>query len=317
MGIIMPMIIRNNIKGRALLCLLCLSFILAACQSAATDIPTTPEGTTAQDPIVVAVTDTPSPDPTSTAIPVAATVNGEAIPLSYYENEVKRYKASIAEGTEMPSDEEISQTVMDYLVEQELLAQAAKQAGFSFSDEDLEEQIANLLGQLGSGSALSNWMASNFYDDAEFRYALRLSSEAAWQRDQIIATVPDAVEQVRARQIFAQTQAGAERALTSLASGTSFDDLAWEFSPETGGELGWFPRGYLLFPEIEDAAFSLPVGEYSGIIQTEIGYHIILVMEHEEAHPLTTDAKVTLQSQALSQWLENQRTQAVIETQIP
>jgi hypothetical protein len=40
-------------------------------------------------------------------------------------------------------------------------------------------------------------------------------------------------------------------------------------------------------------------------------------MEHEEAHPLTTDAKVALQSQALLQWLENQRTQAVIEMQIP
>ena len=45
-------------------------------------------------------------------------------------------------------------------------------------------------------------MQTNHYDDTEFRLALRLSMEAAWQRDQIAQTVPDSVEQVRAQQIL-------------------------------------------------------------------------------------------------------------------
>jgi len=122
---------------------------------------------------------------------------------------------------------------------------------------------------------------------------------------------------VRARQIFALTPAGAQRAFTSLASGTDFSKLAWEYSPESGGELGWFPRGYLLYPEVEAAAFSLEVGSRSEIIQTEIGYHIIEVQAHEPAHPLTTDACIALQTQALQSWLSEAVTNSQIVIQIP
>jgi parvulin-like peptidyl-prolyl isomerase len=181
----------------------------------------------------------------------------------------------------------------------------------------LEEKIADLLAELGSGSALTSWMQANFYDDTEFRMALRLGSEAAWQRDQIAASIPDAVEQVRARQIFTRTAAEAQYALNSLNSGVSFDELAWRYSPETGGELGWFPRGYLLFPAIEEAAFSLPVGVHSEIIQTDIGYHIIEVMEHVDSYPLTTDAKLSLQAKALADWLQAKRVDAQIEITMP
>jgi len=122
---------------------------------------------------------------------------------------------------------------------------------------------------------------------------------------------------VRARQIFALTPEGAQRALTSLASGTDFGTLAWEYSPESGGELGWFPRGYLLYPEVEAAAFSLEVGARSEIIQSEIGYHIIEVQAHESAHPLTTDARIALQTKALQDWLSAAIANSQIVIQIP
>jgi len=81
--------------------------------------------------------------------------------------------------------------------------------------------------------------------------------------------------------------------------------------------LGWFPRDYLLFPEIEEVAFSLPVGSRSEIIQTDLGYHIIFIIAHEDAHPLSTDARVALQSKALNEWLSKAREEAVIELFIP
>jgi len=250
-------------------------------------------------------------------VPAAAIVNGEVIPLSYFEHEVQRYKASFSEGETLPSDAEISEHVLDTLIEQQLLSQAARASGYTFTDQMLEEKIADLLAELGSGSALTSWMQANFYDDTEFRMALRLGSEAAWQRDQIAASIPDAVEQVRARQIFTRTAAEAQYALNSLNSGVSFDELAWRYSPETSGELGWFPRGYLLFPAIEEAAFSLPVGVHSEIIQTDIGYHIIEVMEHVDSYPLTTDAKLSLQAKALADWLQAKRVDAQIEITMP
>jgi len=302
-------------KSKLMAFLFVLALILAACRPA-TPVEPTPTSSPAE-PTLAAASETPAPSPTPTSLPAAALVNGEIIPLSYYQNEVLRYRASFAEGETPPTDAEIQTTVLNSLIEQLLLAQQARQSGFTFTDADVQQRIDALLTQLGSGSALTDWMQVNHYDDAEFRYALKLSTEAAWQRDEIINAVPTAVEQVRARQIFAQTQAGAERALTSLNSGASFDDLAWQYSPETGGELGWFPRGYLLYPDIEAAAFLLAPGEHSGIIQTEIGYHIIQVMERSDAHPLTTDARLSLQTQALAQWLEARRAEAKIDLVLP
>lgn len=268
-------------------------------------------------PTVAVSTATATLEPTPTEIPAAAIVNGEPIPLNYFNNEVWRYRDSLANQEVKPDDATINQTVINYLIEQQLLAQEAHKAGFTLSGADLQVKIDNLVAGLGSGSAFTDWMSNNHYDDAEFRMALTLASDAAWQRDQISATVPDAVEQVRARQIFALTPEGAQRAMTSLASGTDFGTLAWEYSPESGGELGWFPRGYLLYPEVEAAAFSLEVGGRSEIIQSAIGYHIIEVQAHEPAHPLTTDARIALQTKALQDWLANAIANSQIVIQIP
>jgi peptidyl-prolyl cis-trans isomerase C len=302
-----------------LLTMLLILIFISACKPTQNPVETElpqPEST-GELPAVVISTPTEALPPTPTEIPAAAIVNGEVIPLSYYQNELLRYRDSQTGKTNPTPEAEIPQVVLNYLIEQQLLAQAAHQAGFSLDDQGVQAKVDQLVSDLGSGGALTNWMQVNHYDDAEFRLALRLAAEAAWQRDQIIQAVPDAVEQVRAQQIFASTQAGADRALNSLNVGADFNKMAWEYSPESGGELGWFPRGYLLYPEVEEAAFSLAPGSYSGIIQSAIGYHILLVLGHEEAHPLTTDAKVALQTKALENWLQQARANAIIEVRLP
>ena len=72
-----------------------------------------------------------------------------------------------------------------------------------------------------------------------------------------------------------------------LEAGADFTELAYEYDPLTGGDLGWFPAGYLLQPDVETAAFSLQPGQYSGIIQTSYGYHIVYVIERDSNHPLS------------------------------
>ncbi|HQB98912.1 MAG TPA: peptidylprolyl isomerase, partial [Candidatus Cloacimonadota bacterium] len=70
--------------------------------------------------------------------------------------------------------------------------------------------------------------------------------------------------------------------LSSLANGADFAELASGSSDcpssQQGGDLGYFKRGMMVKP-FEDAAFSMQVGEISGIVKTQFGYHIIKVTD--------------------------------------
>jgi len=251
--------------------------------------------------------------PTATSEPLAASVNGEGISLVFFEGEVARYKLALTSAEmPLPAEEEIRTIVINDLIGQVLMKQGAEAGGMIVSDQDYQQEVATLITELGGEGPLNTWMAEKGYDQVQFETALRLSIAVGWQRNQIIASVPDEVEQVHVQQIFAYTPEGAQRALTSLNSGTDFDNVAWTYDPVTRGDLGWFPRGYLTVEEVDVAAFSLAVGEYSQIIQSRLGYHIIKVLEKDSAYPLTADAKIFLQTQALTEWLKIGRDQAEI-----
>lgn len=298
--------------------ILCLLLLLAACEPLAEPVQLpTPVENTAEVVIDEPTLEIATPTELAPQIPLAAKVNGVGILLSDYERETQIYRASFTEGQTLPSEEEIKETVLTCLIEQQLLVNAARQSGYSLSDEALDQKMSELINEAGGQEQLNIWMQNNFHTMESLRETLRLTTEAAQQRDQIISEVPLTTEQVRARQIFSVHQGDAIDAERSLAAGTDFEQVAWKYSPESGGELGWFPRGFLLFPEIEEQAFSLPVGARSPIIQTELGYHIIYIIAHETDHPLTTDARVMLQNKALEAWLKNAWEQAEIEILIP
>jgi parvulin-like peptidyl-prolyl isomerase len=104
----------------------------------------------------------------------------------------------------------------------------------------------------------------------------------------------------------------AQAVWSQLQAGADFDTLAAKYDPLTQGELGWSPQGYLLDPAVDAAAFSLQPGQYSQVIQTDAGYHIILVVARDPAHPLSPDARLALQIKALEDWLVQQRAQSAI-----
>lgn len=79
-----------------------------------------------------------------------------------------------------------------------------------------------------------------------------------------------------------RTQADAQKEIaaleTQLQGGADFAELARAHSdcPSSakGGDLGSFGRGQMVGP-FEEAAFGLPVGGTSGVIETPFGYHLI------------------------------------------
>jgi peptidyl-prolyl cis-trans isomerase C len=235
--------------------------------------------------------------------PLALLVNGEGVTLDDFNAALQRFHAGVPEA----SSAEAVQRVADDFIAQVLLAQGAAQAGFVLDEAALAERIAGLTAQAGGEQAMAGWLAANFYTPERFARELRRALMAAWMRDQIAAGVPLTAEQVRARQVRASTREQAEAALAQLAGGMSFDLLAEIYDPVGLGELGWFPRGYLLEPAIEAAAFELQEGAYSGVIETGVGFHIIQVMERAADRPLEPDALWALQLRALDEWLAARR----------
>ena len=280
--------------------------ILTSCSNGATP-------TNELEPQAAEATTTPTPDePTPTPIPAAAIVNDERLPLTWFENELARYLlAQESLGTPVEDQAEARTLILDDLIDQMLLAQGAIESGFAVTDEDVQSRIDLLAAEVD----LSAWMAAWRYSEDDLFQMLRLQMLAAAKRDQIIESVPKVQEQVEIRQVLTRTSAGASEARTKLNSGVDFEEVALIYQAETGGYLGWVPRGYLLIPEVEEAAFNLPVGVFSETIESEIGYHIVLVLDRAE-RPLSQDALLTLQRQAIYRWVEETRETSKIEVLI-
>ena len=283
---------------------------LSACGGGETEITSpvieTPAPTAEIDEPTATVTPV---TPSATPEPAAAVVNGERISLAEYQAELRRYQ-DVA-GRELTQGDEAR--VLDDLVHQVLLAQGAIEGGFTLSEEEYSARLDKLVTSRGGQDGFNDWMERHHYDADSFRVALTRSIYAAWMRDQVAAAVPEKVEQVHAKQVLLTDEQEANSVFSRLEAGADFDALAFEYDPTTRGELGWFPRGYLFQPAVEEAAFGLEVGQYSEVIASDIGYHIVFVVDRDAERPLSPDARFRLQAAALEEWLEMRRAESEIE----
>ena len=74
-----------------------------------------------------------------------------------------------------------------------------------------------------------------------------------------------------------------------LKAGGDFAELARKYSQDpgsarNGGELPWFQPGQT-FKEFEDAAYALQPGEMSAVVESPVGYHIILMKARKQIDP--------------------------------
>lgn len=253
---------------------------------------------------------TPWP-PSPTPVPVAAEVNGEVIPVEEVQAEMARLQAAAAQLGMNLAPEEAWQRALDDLIDQVLLAQAAVEQGFdrqAAAQRALDEARA----AQPSEQAFAAYLASLGFDEDGYRVWLGRAMAAAWMRDRIAAQVPAQAEQVHVQQILIYNEQEAQQVWQALQNGADFDRWAAVYDPQNRGDLGWFPRGVLNEPALEEAAFQLQVGAISPVIATPLGYHILRVLERQAARPLSTPARQMLQQRALAQWLQARRAQSQI-----
>ncbi|KGE16752.1 peptidylprolyl isomerase [Paenibacillus wynnii] len=207
------------------------------------------------------------------------------------------------------------------------------------TDADINAEIEDLKTQFGGEAALNSALSQSgmTIDDLKKQMPIQVQlrkilepqikitdDEVKKYYEDNKATY-DTVEQVRASHILVATQAEADAILKQLKDGADFAALAQEKSTDTGskdngGDLDFFNRE-AMDPSFADAAFKLKVGETSGAVKSQFGFHIIKVTDRKEAHTSTFEEKKeevrkTLVTQKVSEmsatWLEETTAKAKI-----
>ncbi len=257
-----------------------------------------------------------TPQPTSTQ--VAAYVNGQPISMDAFNREVARFEAGqVALGFEIADEAAYRQQILDLLIEQELIRQRAAQAGISVSDAEVDEIINAMIAETGQ-EYFNGWLQTNYYTLEEFREVIRLDLITNRLLEPVVNAVPMAAEHVHARHILVNSETEAQAVLTRLQNGEDFAALAAQFSVDVttrdnGGDLGWFPRGGLLVPEVEEAAFSLQPGAVSGVIHSAWGYHIVQTLEFDPNREIEFETRQRLIEKAIEEWRQSLRVGADIQ----
>ncbi|MDT8307031.1 MAG: SurA N-terminal domain-containing protein [Anaerolineae bacterium] len=318
--------------------LLLLLFVVAC--SDAPDPPTVPQetgpGSTADD--TQTATAQPQPPPTDTPIPptptpeepLAATVNGQPIYLSAFEEELVREERGLslvpAAAAATAGDTSTRMRVLDMLIERALIEQAAQESGIEITPEMVSaqmEELRRVAEEAGGPGSFEAWLQANQWTAETFQEALAFEMLTEQLSAVLTASVPYTVEQVHARYIQVDDAALAQTIIDELANGASFAELAREHSLDRttgneGGDLGYFPRGSLLVPEIETAAFALAPGETSDVITattpdgTQTTYYIVHVVDVDPARPLSPDLRAILLQERFESWLQERWDQAEI-----
>ena len=319
-----------NLKAAGGLVALALLFVSTACgpmpatSAPSTDVPiSTPVTPVPTEPVSTSIalpSASPTPEP-----PIAALVNGQSIYLADYERELAGYETYLLSlGVDPSSPEEQEDLaqhrslILDMMIEQVLAEQAAAAAGVVVSDDEVNAYMQEIIAENGGEEAFRAKLADlgETEEDAWRELRAQLIGMAMTQR--IIESVPTTAEHVHARHVLVDTSQEAERILTQLQAGADFATLARAYSQDTstresGGDLGFFPRGILLAPEVEDVAFALQPGQFSGVVSSALGYHIVQVIERDSARPVKPENLRLLHGRAVREWVEGLWAQAVVQ----
>lgn len=202
------------------------------------------------------------------AATVLATVNGTDITVGHV---IAMTRMLPAQYQDLP-DNVLLDGLLEQLVQQQVLAAEAE------DDIGLREQLglenerraflaATLLDAVG--------MAPVSEEDLQAEYDAQYGSAGS-------------VTEYNASHILVETQEEAEALLAELADGADFAELAMERSTgpsgPNGGQLGWFTAG-MMVPAFEEAVFALEVGEVSPPVETQFGWHVVVLNDSREQDP--------------------------------
>lgn len=177
------------------------------------------------------------------------------------------------------SQEQIESNELDRLIERELLNELADQFGVTVTLEEIDEEYqTTIVPQAVDETEIATtiqtmygWTIDQFKQEVVREVVLRRELQTAMNADVTLNAV--------ARQEI-------DQAKVELDGGADFAEIAKKYSDDgsaaEGGDLGWIEKDQTV-PEFESVAFATSVGETSDVFASVYGFHILKVLETEDA----------------------------------
>ena len=241
-------------------------------------------------------------------------VNGHEIPNKAVEYELNRLihfyvQHGVPEEQIRAQLPQLKDRATEQAVGTALLFEEASRLDVPVTDEEVEASLKRMADEAGSPDKLRAILAKQGQNVVELRNEIRRGKKVDKLVAQVTADVPEPTDaeaeafftahraefgkeaQVRAQHILvtpkSQSPDDKLAALKKIrdirdrvAAGSDFAEEAAAHSDcpsgkQAGGSLGWFSHG-MMVKEFDEAAFALPVGGLSDIIETQFGFHVIL-----------------------------------------
>ncbi|WP_191058227.1 peptidylprolyl isomerase [Geminicoccus harenae] len=206
--------------------------------------------------------------------PVVARVNGEEIRRS----DVQRFQESLPEQYRSMPLEMVFDPLLNRVIDTRLLAEKAEADGIA-AEPAVQAKV-----QEAQQGILRDELLRRAVDAATAPEQLQAAFDAAKGEEGFT------LEEVRAAHILVETPEAASEIIARLDKGEAFAEVAKSTSKDPGsaqqgGELGWFTRDKMV-PEFATAAFAMEPGSYSKEpVQSQFGYHVILLEEKRTREP--------------------------------
>jgi peptidyl-prolyl cis-trans isomerase C len=259
-------------------------------------------------------------DPVTAKPGKVAVVNGKAIGYKDFERKMNIFKQQVMRGQQGQLPEALKERVkaqaVNQLISEELLYQESIKQKLKLEDGFVDKELKSLKKRFTNDAQYQEILKRMELTENQLKKQIArqglirklvekeviskitLAKEDAKKYFQSNPAEFHQPERVRAQHILIKAGPGAddqkkaearkklEGVKTRVLSGEDFGKLAKEYSEGPSnvreGDLGYFTRGRMV-KSFEDAAFSLAPNEISDIVETQFGYHLIKVLDHQAA----------------------------------
>ncbi|WP_170342723.1 peptidylprolyl isomerase [Ruegeria arenilitoris] len=196
---------------------------------------------------------------------VVARVNGDEITLGH----VIATAAGLPPQYQQLEDEVLYQFIVEQLIQQQLLSQEQDELtrlnALMLTNEERSLKAVQTVNQITDAQVTDDAIQAAY--DAQFA---DFQGEDEFNASHILVATEDEAKEIKAQ----------------LDDGADFAELAKEKSTgpsgPNGGALGWFGKGQMV-PEFEQAVIGLEKGQVSDPVQTQFGWHVVILNDKRKS----------------------------------